>query len=46
MVADTLRQKFIYNTPYDKDEFPLVSLDKELSIHTNNVSRNNEFIIW
>ena len=36
MVADTLRQKFIYATPYDKEEFPLVSLDGELNMLSKN----------
>ncbi len=27
MTSDTIRQKFIYNTPYDDNEFPLVIED-------------------
>ncbi|HBF68516.1 MAG TPA: hypothetical protein DDW20_04250 [Firmicutes bacterium] len=27
MTSDTIRQKFIYNTPYDDNEFPLVLED-------------------
>lgn len=27
MISSTLRQKFIYNTPFDDDEYPLVKLD-------------------
>ena len=41
MVADTLRQKYIYATPYDKDEFPLVELDKDLNSTTENVFKIN-----
>lgn len=31
MVYDTLRQKFIYDTPFDKDEFPKLCLINENS---------------
>ena len=41
MVADTLRQKFIYATPFDKDEFPLVNLDKNLDLKTKNTFKIN-----
>ncbi len=27
MISSALRQKFIYNTPFDDNEFPLVKLD-------------------
>lgn len=35
MVYDTLRQKYIYNTPFDKKEFPKVDLDHDLSSFKN-----------
>lgn len=41
MVADTLRQKFIYATPYDKDEFPLVDLDRNINLKMEDVFRIN-----
>lgn len=41
MVADTLRQRYIYATPYNKDEFPLVNLDKELNILDNKAFKIN-----
>ena len=30
MTSDTLRQKYVYNVPFDDDEYPLVKFDKEL----------------
>lgn len=41
MVADTLRQKYIYATPYDEDEFPLVELDRNITILSKNVFKIN-----
>lgn len=36
MVADTLRQKFIYAIPFDKQEFPLVKLDNDITVSSIN----------
>lgn len=41
MVSSTLRQKFIYNTPFNDDDFPLVKLDGDIdnnSIHTFKIN--------
>lgn len=41
MVSSTLRQKFIYNTPFNDDDFPLVKLDRDIdigSIHTFKIN--------
>ncbi len=46
MVADTLRQKFIYATPYDRNEFPLVELDKELNSSTKNTYKINASALY
>ncbi len=41
MVADTLRQKFIYATPFDENEFPLVELDSDLNSSTKDIVKIN-----
>lgn len=46
MVADTLRQKFIYATPYDDNEFPLVELDANLNASTNNSYKINASTLY
>ena len=46
MVTDTLRQKYIYATPYDESEFPLIELDKDLNSLTNNVFKINASILY
>lgn len=41
MVSDTLRQKFIYNTPFDDNEFPLVVLDEDISSNSADTYKIN-----
>ena len=35
MTSDTVRQKFIYNTPYDDNEYPLV-VEDEFDLNIND----------
>lgn len=46
MVADTLKQKYIYATPYDKNEFPLVKLDSEINSLAKNVFKINASTLY
>lgn len=43
MVYDTIRQKFIYNTPFDDKEFPKVTLD-ETATFKNPYSINATYL--
>lgn len=46
MITDTLRQKFIYATPFDKKEFPLVQLDKNLESKTTVIYKINALSLY
>ena len=45
MTSDTLRQKFVYNVPFDDDEYPLVKLDTEL-VYEANLFTINASDLW
>lgn len=45
MTSDTIRQKFIYNTPYDDNEFPLVLEDK-IDIENDEYSSINASYLY
>lgn len=46
MVANTLRQKFIYATPYNENEFPLVTLDGDINSLTGNTFKINATTLY
>lgn len=41
MISSTLRQKYIYNTPFSDDDFPLVKLDIDIDANSNDVFKIN-----